>query len=365
MENDNKEPSVADSIVAAFAEHDAASDAGAGAAAGTSAAAPAANQNTPPAKDAGAAPTGEKAPASAAAADKKDSTTSQADAVKAGADQPIAPPASWDAEAKANFAKLPPELQKVIAKREGERDGFVSKNGEELATYRKRFESLDSVIEPFRGQLARAGVNEAQYVGQLLALADLANRDFGAFITEQANLRNFDLKAMVASVAEKPYVDPTVKAMQDEIAQLKGAITHSQRAAVASTQQTIVTQIENFKNEKDASGNPLRPHYARLEPVLEPYILSIRQENPALQPAEVLAQAYDRAMWATPEMRGELIEQERKNAAATVIETEQQKAQKAREATVTHRGSPAGARAAASDESVEDTIRATFAQFGL
>lgn len=353
--DEEKVISVSESVAAAFDAHEKESDSNAGAAAGTAAATNNAvnKPDDKPADDA-----------------NKDSQTSQVDKSKAGAanadNQPIAAPTSWDAESKAAFAKLPPELQKVVAKRESDRDGFVSKSGEELANYRKRYDALEQVLEPRKDHFNRMGMSPAQVVNQLLALADQADRDFSGFIKEQAKLRNFDVKTLVAAQGEQPYVDPAIARLQDEVNRLTGVINNGQQQQVQQVQNTIVQTITDFANEKDASGNLLRPHYSKLEADIEPFIIAIRRGNPNLQPKEVLQQAYDRVLWANPELRGELIEREKKAANDKLLEDERQKAQKASNAAVSHRGSPsAGSATATQNESVEDTVRNTLAAFGL
>jgi hypothetical protein len=52
----------------------------------------------------------------------------------------IEPPVSWKADAKDAFAKLPPELQKVVSERETERERFVQLKAQEAATTRQRVE---------------------------------------------------------------------------------------------------------------------------------------------------------------------------------------------------------------------------------
>lgn len=365
--SDEKQPTVSDSIAAALDAHDAQSDSNAGAKSGTSATSRSGDDSAAAGNNGGAA-------AASSQQDKqKDSPTSQADNKDAAADKATAPavaPASWDAESKAAFAKLPPEMQKTIAKRESERDGFVTKSGEELATYRKRFDGLDETIKPYRDLIVRNGMTEAQYVAQLLALSMQASSDFPGFIREQAKLRNFDLKSLVASDGNKDatqFVDPVVKQLQDQISELTARERGRTNAAAAQQTQTIVQAITEFSTEQDDKGQKVRPHYERLEADMEPFIIAIRRGNPSMPHKDVLQQAYDRALWANPETRGEMVEQERRAAATRLIDEEKQRAQKASSAAVSHRGSPVGHGGAsgAQAESVEDTVRNTLAGFGM
>lgn len=95
--------------------------------------------DAPPATDDGEDIQAEEAPETGAEA--ADETTDQADEP---APPAIDPPVSWSAEAKAEFAKLPPEAQKIIAQRESERERFVQAKATEAAEARKVREAIEA-----------------------------------------------------------------------------------------------------------------------------------------------------------------------------------------------------------------------------
>lgn len=64
----------------------------------------------------------------------------------------IEPPASWSAEEKAQFAKLPPEAQATIARRESQRDKLIQQRTQEIAEQRKATEAERTAIEGQRKQ---------------------------------------------------------------------------------------------------------------------------------------------------------------------------------------------------------------------
>ena len=72
----------------------------------------------------------------------------------------IGPPRSWDADARAVFAKLPPDIQQTIVERESQRDRAVSKAQQEAGDARRRAEQEAGEIGQFKGaldQLIRRG----------------------------------------------------------------------------------------------------------------------------------------------------------------------------------------------------------------
>lgn len=77
----------------------------------------------------------------------------------------IRPPASWSAQAKADFATLAPHIQAEVLRRETE----VNKGFEERAAKLKPWEAVDQALAPVRSRLAMNGLNDASYVQALVA----------------------------------------------------------------------------------------------------------------------------------------------------------------------------------------------------
>lgn len=76
----------------------------------------------------------------------------------------IEPPKSWSAEDRAIFAKLPPEAQAIVARRESNRDGEVQRRISEIANERQGWEAEREAIQTQRNQYL-------QSLQQLTALA--------------------------------------------------------------------------------------------------------------------------------------------------------------------------------------------------
>lgn len=64
----------------------------------------------------------------------------------------IEPPASWTAEAKQNFAKLPPELQTYVAERERDREALIATQGRKTSEEAQRLQALQQQMSNERAQ---------------------------------------------------------------------------------------------------------------------------------------------------------------------------------------------------------------------
>lgn len=308
----------------------------------------------------------EGAPAAAAPeATKTDQTAPAASAAPA-----ATPPARWSTEEKAEFAKLPPAVQATLARREADRERYFSQQSQKIAAQAQNYAEMDRVLGPRAAQFARMGMSPAMAINQLLALSDEANSAPEKFIMRIARERGIDL-ANIAKPAEEIYVDPHVKALQDQVSQIASMIGGYQQSQVAATQQTMLSAVHAFANETDATGNlahPLlreaedNPHFQGILGEMMDRVPAIRQREPGLSPRDVLQRAYEQAQWLFGPSRQSAMEREIKAAVERATKERQQAAQAAAQGAVSPRTSgpgPASGRPAASDN-VEDDLRKAF-----
>jgi hypothetical protein len=102
----------------------------------------------------------------------EDQVTEEADESEGDPEAVIAAPKSWPAEMRAQFAQLPPDLQRVIADRETERDATFNRQVNEAAEKRRAAEA----------ELQAASTERRQYLAGLSAvIGELANQTASDF----------------------------------------------------------------------------------------------------------------------------------------------------------------------------------------
>lgn len=74
--------------------------------------------------------------------------------VEAEPETAIEPPASWTADAKEHFAKLPPDLQKYVSERESDREKGINAKLSEAAEARKKYDAAEQATAQERQQYA-------------------------------------------------------------------------------------------------------------------------------------------------------------------------------------------------------------------
>jgi hypothetical protein len=278
---------------------------------------------------------------SAAPASEPASSESQApaapeahDAAPRGAPpEPIQPPASWSAPAKAAFASLSPIVQSEIAKREAD----VNRGFEERAAQLKRFEPLEQILEPRRERLAARGVSDVDFVKTLFAASDWIDRDPVSALRELMRQKGVTAQhlGVTPPAGQQPpspnghgaaQLPPAYVALAQQVHQLQTHLSQRDQAERAHRLQSVQSEIQAFAADS-----------ANL------YFANVRDDMIALLQsgrAADLRDAYDKAVWANPETRALLQADAAKKAEADRLNAQRQSAAGARRAAGSVVGAP-------------------------
>lgn len=123
-----------------------------------------------------------------------------------------------------------------------------------------------------------------------------------AYFKELAKTYGVDL-GTVQAAAEAAPVDPTVKALQEQMHQIQSGLTARQQQDYETLQANTSKEVETF------ASDPLHPHF---NDVADDIVLLLKTGLP-------LQEAYDKAVWANPLTR------EKELQARLLTETEKQK----------------------------------------
>lgn len=254
------------------------------------------------------------------------------------------------------FSQLPAELQASLAR--------TMEGLNERATRFAGYEQLEQMIAPRRQAWALNGVTEVQAINQLFALSDFAAQKPAEFIQYFAQQRGVDLEDILYGTEP---VDPTIQQLQQQVQDLTGQLTGMTTQQQQAAHNAVVQEITAFATEAGADGKPLRPYFEELGSEILPFIEAVRAQNPNRPRNEILQEAYDRACWGNPSVRGKL---QAANAAAEEarrIEVQKAAAARARNAGVSvSSGVPVGTStdATSGNRSLREEIAANLAAAG-
>lgn len=164
--------------------------------------------------------------------------------------EPIRPPASWSAQAKADFATLPQHIQQEVLKREGD----VTKGFEDRAKQIQKYEPLEAVIAPHRSRIAMNGLSDAQYVGQLVAADELLRSNPIQGLAQVAQIYGIDLRqfAQPGAQGQQPQqaqLPPQFQQFAQEFDAFKQTFTQQQTAAEQAAAAQTQAEIDAFAKD--------------------------------------------------------------------------------------------------------------------
>lgn len=270
------------------------------------------------------------------------------------------PPARWNAEEKAIFAKLPPDAQKAMAALDERFRGDWTRKTQEAAAVRAEADPILKIFEPHREALALANQTPAGIVQRWAAAEQFLQRDPVEAVTWLVTnyLRQpGGVEALVARLTGEAApggeaIDPTVKPLYDRIDRLESHIAGRQRADGEATISRTVQTIDQFLEEKDQSGKPLRPY---ADDVLDDMIaLSKADRASGKQPS--LPDLYERAVWANKAVRERMLADQAAVRQGTTRAEEAARVAAARRAGSSLTGSPSPNGARDPQGSIRDAL---------
>lgn len=244
----------------------------------------------------------EAAPETATPAAK---TTDQPAKAEAAPAKPASePPQSWSAAAKAEWTKLPPQIQAEIAKREGDvQKGFEQKAAETKPEL-EFAQAVKQRFAPYRDEMARRGVNETQALDYLITMEQFARRDPEAYARHV--VKELGLDHLLASPggpqngAQQPTNGQAAPSVDPQVADLRrtvnGLVQHVQSERQSAQNRVLAeatSAISAFK------ADPANEHFDTVKEDMAVLIGSGRATD--------LKDAYEKAVWAHPETRAKLL----------------------------------------------------------
>ena len=239
-------------------------------------------------------------------------------------------PEHWSAEDKATFAKLPAEGQSFLLKRHGEMEAEFTRKSQASAGAVQFTQALAPVFSDPRlaNALKQAGLHPVQAIQEWAGWHKLGTserqEDKFHLLVDLTQRMGLDPARVFAALQNQPpplpagltqedLKDPAVKFIADhlgkttnELGALRGELQRMQQAeqnAKAEWGLRSARQgIDGFADEKSSDGRPLRPHFDTVLPLL----IDLFKANPNRD----LADAYDAACWAHPEVRKQLLSAE-------------------------------------------------------
>lgn len=268
-------------------------------------------------------------------------------------------PDGWAKEAKAEWENLPPAVQAAVEKRELD----MAKGVEDL---KKRQAEIDQVLQPRLDMIRRHGHTPAQAVNQLFAWFEALGTNPQVAFPALAQSYKFDLRSIPGLIPQQQQVPQPGQQQVPQPGQQPGAPGAEAQPAgdvppsvqryiddlnrkMEALQQGFSNQLgqlsTSFQQQSQAKTEEILGNWSKDKPYFEDvrkmmaHMISSGAVAPLPNGAADLDSAYDRAIWAIPEVREKILADQQKAAAdaakakaAAERKAQQDQADKARRA---------------------------------
>jgi hypothetical protein len=241
-----------------------------------------------------------------------------------------------------HWANLDPELQDALL----QRDDDFAKGIEGYKTKAERADAFERVVSPYMATINSLGMQPDQAIGELLktdyTLRHGSEQQKLAMVTGIFNAYGINPQQVFDYLQNgTPQINPEIAPVYQELQALKQQQEQLLRAQQQREQETLNSEIERAKQGKD--------HFD----LVREDMAALLQANRAKD----LDEAYEMAIWARPDLRATLLQQEREKAEQSVAQKEQAKRSQAAASSV--RGS-SPAVSTAPKQSLRDEIASHF-----
>lgn len=279
-------------------------------------------------------------------------------------------PSSWKHEVAAVWAKVDAGENLTAAEVDLLRDEAIRREGDfhtGLQQYKSGAEAaakFEQAYKPYEATIRQLGVTPDIAAAHLFAtdhkLRYSSPQEKAGMVAQLIQSYGVDPNEVFKNFLPRQEVDPNLKPVYDEMAALRQQNAELMQRWQTQQQGSQERELQTLNSEiaKFRSGEG-KEHFEAVADDMVALLPLVRQAKPDASHQEVLQDAYDRAIWARPDLRAGLLEQQRKDAEAKARATFQN--QRAQSAAVSVKGSsPVNGGAAAPNNTVREALLAAM-----
>lgn len=275
-------------------------------------------------------------------------------------------PSTWRPTARAEWGKLPPAIRAEIHKREAD---FMSGQSQ-LLPDAKLGESVRRTMQPYQLLIEAEGSTPEKALADIMRTAAVLRigtpqQKYQAF-ADAARQYGVDL----AVFAQQPQQgqqpgQPQPQFRDPRVDQLLGHLQQQDLARVQREQTDLENSVTRWMNETDEKGEPRYPYLGDVINEMSALIPQLKTADPTLTHDGALKAAYERAIWASPEIRALLQQKQQSELDAQRRTDNQTRVASARRAASVNVPRRASTPAPVKPGSLEETITATARELGM
>jgi len=229
-------------------------------------------------------------------------------------------PETWARDAAADWDKLTPRAKEEILRREDNMKQYYAQNNQRI----QFAASMEKLAGPYMPAMHAAGITLVDNIANLLNTqyriqngtpADIAQ--IALEIVQQNGNDTETLRQLIGGGTQVQAGDgqggqpgnidianhPLFKNLQEKLNRFEQAQVQQTNEQQQQQRQEVQLAVRSFRNELGDDGKPLRPYFDTVYSDMVADIPFIKRQHPGISYKDLLAKAYERAIWANPETR--------------------------------------------------------------
>lgn len=272
---------------------------------------------------------------------------------------PLEAPSNWSQQDRDSFTALANEKRQHaewLLNRHKAMESSYGKRMQQFTPIQRQWQQMQELLAPHRQSYSMSGMDDMQFMRSLLSAHRMLQENPAGAMQWLAQRYGIDLGALTQ---EQQQVDPQVRALQQQIAQLSARLEQGQASASDAQVQSLSDQVGQWSQATDETGQPRFPYFDDVADQMVDLINAAKMRGQHVGMSQ-LQDIYDQAVWANPHTRAKarLVEQQaaEKKAAAE----RQRKADEARRAGFDVRGQGGVNMTPNTGGSIRDDLMAAF-----
>lgn len=242
--------------------------------------------------------------------------------------QAVVPSKRFPADIQAELSKLPAPVIAALNAREQQIERELTANTDE----RKMGAEFSKTVAPYIAQIRSEGATPISAVAELFNMAYFLRNPTitpaakGKFLWDTARQFGADMRPGQVQAVQQPF-NPQLQQITQQVTNLQQQLKQQEDQKKAAEQDAVNSQIDAFRADRNA-----HPHFEAVALDMAAMLGAGR--------AESLQQAYDKAVYANPEIRSIVLATESKAAEDKRVADQKAKADAAKRAGGSVRGGP-------------------------
>ena len=210
---------------------------------------------------------------------------------------PLDAPQDWRADQREKFAKLPDDAKALVLEQYKDFQAGFTRKSQELSSRARYAETMHGEFEPYRAEMAQAGLDETGTLRGLLSAYRMFKTDPVGYLRNVAQSAGIDINQLTQEQETDQYIDPATLALQRRLEAVERARAEEAEQAKSRAFQAKYGEAQAFAAATDEAGNLRHPHFARVQDTISAFVGA----------GQSLEDAYKRAVLSDPELHGEAL----------------------------------------------------------